>query len=113
MKKKDRLLTILVNMRDQQFNAVATGDVRGWMSSYDVAHSQAVTQPNAWRLLEELVGCGFVARDETCGDIRGTVKYTLTEIGMRYLDKRRIARRHAMQRLIEYKTEKYRKGLVR
>lgn len=111
MKKSDRHLTILMNMRDQRLNATATGDVREWQSSYDVAQGQSITQPNAWRLLKELVSIGFVHRNDNVEDVRGTVRYTLSEAGNRFVNNRRIARRNAMKRLIEYKTRKYRKGL--
>lgn len=111
MKKYARHMTIMVNLRDARRNNAATGLGRDWMSSYDVSFTQSITQPQAWRLLQELVAKGFVARSAHRDWNGGVVKYTLTDEGSKYLHTHFVRATLAMHHLINYKIKKYRKVL--
>ena len=111
MKKNERLLTVMAYLRYQRCNGMQEFADRPLSTAYDVARTQSISQPQAWRLLQELVKVELVIRVEIAQNDNPVVMYTLTERGYKQLKNRRISLTHAMQVLARYKTEKYRKQL--
>lgn len=111
MKKNERLLTVMASLRYERCNGMNEFVQRPMSTSYDVARTQMVTQPHAWRLLQVLVQGEMVRRMEIGQLGNSVVMYTLTEDGYTQLKERRISLINAMKVLDRYKMEKYRKSL--
>lgn len=112
MKKQERHCTIMNQMRQQEVQALATTAERGFVTSYDIARWQSVAQPHAWRLLNELLTEGFVKRENSVGENRMYVRWTLTPAGRKRLRSRPVALMRAKAVLLKYKIRRYRRGLA-
>jgi len=112
MNKSERQLTIMMSLRYQHCNGMTEPTANAIATSYDVARVQGVSQPQAWRLVNDLVVQGLVQRTVFPSSSKQTVFYTLTDEGRKNLKERKHAFRHAQDSLVLYKTDRYRKGLM-
>lgn len=112
MNKNERQLTIMMSLRYNRCNGMTEPAKKAISTAYDVARVQAISQPQAWRLLNDLVTRELVERIVFSTPPKDTIFYTLTKKGHAQLKSRHHALNHAQDILIRYKTDRYRKGLM-
>lgn len=85
---------------------------RQWATSYEVAHWHGLHQPNAWKILQELVDDGHVFRDTSQFDDNATVEYTVTQEGYDYTQRFKSLCVAASEHVIDWRIGKVSRGLL-
>ncbi|KKM88402.1 hypothetical protein LCGC14_1259170 [marine sediment metagenome] len=112
MKKRERHLAILAQMQQNEEMSKVQNDRRAWVTSYDIARWQSVAQPHAYRLLTELYELGLVWREKRQLLLSLITEYTLSPEGREELAKKPMLAAIARETLMQYKMNRYRKGLM-
>ncbi len=110
VKRDDRKKAILLMLHYRKLKHQAGEIAVLPVTAYTVATWHSVAQSGAWQLLNELCKSRFVNRHKSCSE-KVIITYSLTKRGQTYVDKHVLECIAAHTLVLNFKMDKYKRGL--